>query len=105
MRNLPSLIASVIYNNHGTSPSLLMKISSHIEMSESDIQNLGWRHFKDVNLVLIIGLVAASLVLIIELKNVNRDQIVPNIKGRRRKLKSRKRIEYRYNSMLNAYVR
>lgn len=66
MERTPSLIAGIVHGTSGSSPSLLEKISSHIEVQESSVGDIGWKHFQDVTYVLIAGLIVSSSILMIE---------------------------------------
>lgn len=66
MRDAPEMIAGLVHGTAGTSPSLQQKVSRHIEVGEGKVSNIGWRHFRNVTLVLIGGLLAASIALLVE---------------------------------------
>lgn len=66
MDQLPSLMSTLVNGNHGSSPSFHEKISAHIEVGESDIIPIGWKHFSQVLYLFYTGLVAASIILFFE---------------------------------------
>lgn len=81
MRDTPEMIAGLVHGTAGTAPSLQQKVSRHIEVGEGKVSNIGWRHFRNVTLVLFCGLLAASIALSVEYlqfkveKRVKRDRI------------------------------